>query len=446
VIRQEWVSAALLAALASAAGWSQAPAPEPPKPFLQELFHLPEWLKVEGEYRARFEAEDNRYRPGETGGDQQLAHRTRLRLGITRGLGPLRFLAELEDGRVSLTDSGSTITNIHVRKHGFLQLYGALVTNTLFGRPLHSEVQFGRLSFDLGKRRLVARNIFRNTTTRFDGIRWRLSETDRWELQLLLLQHVLYTAPDLNRGQRNGYFWGAYYQNRQHFWLQHDLYYLHLHETQQQVGPSYRQLKTFGARLYSAPSEGGWVYEIESAWQFGRAAGLKDFGHLQNVEAGHRWSTAWKPQVLFQYTYASGDRNPYDDHNDRFDGLFGSRRFELAPTGIYALISRGNLNAPGYRVVLNPKPTLELTFIHRDFRLAQSRDQWVGVGRRDLTGKSGTHLGQQPEGILRWKATRNLEYSVCYLRFLPGDFVRNTVPGNGSRAMNYFYISQEVHF
>lgn len=446
MIWRDRVCAGLAALLACAIGRAQTPAPELPRPYLQELFRTPQWLELEGEYRMRYETEDNRYRPGETGGDQQLAHRIRLRLGIRRGLGPLRFLAELEDSRVSLADSGSTITNIHVRKHGFLQLYGALVTNTLFGRPLHSEVQFGRLSFDLGKRRLVARNLFRNTTTRFDGIRWRLSAADRWELQWLLLQHVLYAPPDLNRGRRQGYFWGVYYQNSQHSWLRHDLYYLHLYETQKQVGPSYRQLKTFGARLYSAPSEGGWVYEIESAWQFGRSAGLKDFGHLQNVEAGHRWSTAWKPLVLFQYTYASGDRNPYDDRNQRFDGLFGGRRFELAPTGIYNLIPRGNLNAPGYRVVLNPLPTLELTFIHRDFRLAQSRDQWVGVGRRDVTGKSGTHLGQQPEGILRWKATRNLDYSVCYLRLLPGNFVRNTVPSNGRRATNYFYISQEVHF
>ena len=394
----------------------------------------------------RYETEDNRYRPGESGGDQQLAHRTRLRFGIRRGLGPLRFLAEFEDARVSLTDSGSTVNAIHVRKHGFLQLYGKLVTETLFGRRLHSEVQFGRLSFDLGKRRLVARNQFRNTTNRFDGIRWLVSTSERWELQSLLLQPVVYSAPDINRGRRQGYLWGLYYQNRARSWMRHDLYYLHLYETQKAVGPRCRDLKTFGARLYAAPAERGWVYEFETAWQLGRSAGLKHFGHLQNLEAGHKWSSAWKPLVLFQYSYTSGDRDPFDDRSGRFDGLFGSRRFEVAPTGIYALFSRGNLNAPGYRVVVKPAQFLELTFIHRGYWLAQSRDQWVGVGRRDVTGRSGTYLGHQPEGILRWKAARNLEFEMCYLHLWRGAFVRNQAPGSGMRGANYFYIAQELRF
>jgi len=68
------------------------------------------------------------------------------------------------------------------------------------------------------------------------------------------------------------------------------------------------------------------------------------------------------------------------------------------------------------------------------------------VGRRDLTGRSGTHLGHQPEGILRWKASRNLEFEVCYLRLFRGAFVRNQVPGNGMRDTNYFYVSQELWF
>ena len=446
MIWRDWVCAGLAALLACAIGRAQTPAPESPRPYLQELFHTPQWLELGGEYRMRYETEDNRYRVGEVGGDQQLAHRTRLRLGIRRGLGPLRFLAELEDSRVSLTDSGSTANAIHVRKHGFLQLYAKLVTETLFGRHWHSEVQFGRLSFDLGKRRLVARNQFRNTTNRFDGIRWLINASKRWDLQSFVLQPVVYNAPDLNRGRRQGYFWGLYYQNYTRSWMKQDLYYLHLYETQKAVGPRYRDLKTFGARLYTAPAERGWVYEVESAWQFGRSAGLKHFAHLQNVEAGHRWSCAWKPLVLFQYSYTSGDRDPYDDRSGRFDGLFGSRRFEVAPTGIYVLFSRGNLNAPGYRVVLKPARSLELTFIHRDYRLAQSRDQWVGVGRRDLTGRSGTHLGHQPEGVLRWKASRNLEFEVCYLRLFRGTFVRNQVPGNGMRDTNYFYVSQELRF
>jgi hypothetical protein len=439
----------MLAALAVCRG-QPAPSPEDKKEAnsgatLQELVGKSSWLDLGLDYRLRYETQDVRYRAGEEGGDQQLAHRTRFRFGIRKVLDPLRFFFEFEDARVNLADSGSTVNNTHVRKLGVLQLHVKLVSESLFGRGLKSELQFGRVTMDLGRRRLVARNVFRNTTSRFDGVRWIVGAPDRWELQSFLVRPLLYSAPDLSQCQRHGYFWGAYFQRQAPARLKQDFYYLHLYENRDASRQPKRDLKTFGARLYANPANGGWQYEYESAWQFGRCGGLKAFGHLQNVEAGHRWSSAWQPLVLFQYTYSSGDRDPLDDRLGRFDPLFGARRFDLAPTGTYALFTRSNLNSPAWRVSVRPAKPVELFFVHRIGWLAQSRDEWRGTSQRDRTGASGSHLGHHFESFLRWKLIGNSDFEVGYARFAPGTFVERQAAAGG-RGSNYFWVMNEFQF
>lgn len=445
------ITAALLIVLACR-GAETAPAEDKSAPgrsadaSLNDLFSLPSWLNAGVEYRLRYETLDNRYRAGEQGSDQQLAHRTHLRLELRRVLDPLRFVVEFEDSRAQLTDSGSYVNATHVRELSVLQLHAKLVSESLFGRGLHSELQFGRLTMDLGHRRLVARNVFRNTINRFDGLRWAVGAPNKWDLQTFLVRPVTYGSPNLNHGRRLGYFWGLYYQNRTHARLKYDLYYLHLYDDPTMVKGSLSDLKTFGARLYRTPENGGWSYEYETALQFGHVGQLEDLAHLQNVEAGYRWSRLWKPAVLFQYTYASGDSDPADNRYGGFLTLFGARRFELAPTGIYALFARSNLSSPGYRFLLHPLKPLELTFIHRVFRLAQSRDDWRGTGRKDATGQSGSRIGNHLEAVARWKFNRNFAVEAGYAHFFPGAFVQSTVSGNGTRGANYFYVMDELRF
>jgi len=408
-----------------------------------QLLPAPSWLELGAEYRMRYETQDGRYRVGETGGDQQLAHRTRLRLGIRNVLDPVRFLVEFEDARVNLTDSGSTVTAIHVREHSVLQAQVKLVSTSLFGRKLASDLSFGRLTMDLGKRRLVGRNIFRNTTSRFDGVRWSLAAPKAWTLQTFVMQPVNYAAPDLNRGRRQGYFAGAYFQDQRRPGVRRDLYYLHLWESEKAAGARRRNLATFGGRWHANP-EAGWVYELESAWQVGKSRAQDHFAHLQVAEFGRRWNSRWQPLLLFQYLYASGDRDPNDTRNGAFDGLFGPRTFEIGPTGILALFNRSNLNAPGGRLVITPQRNVEVSFIPRAYWLAQSRDEWRGTGRRDRTGASGTHIGQYWQGTVRWKALAHWEFEACWIRFQTGEFVQRQVPGPAARGSNYFYLMSEL--
>ena len=55
-----------------------------------------------------------------------------------------------------------------------------------------------------------------------------------------------------------------------------------------------------------------------------------------------------------QYTYSSGSRTPGGSQDGNFDILFGARRFDLNPTGIWGAFARSNISTPGWRLILTP--------------------------------------------------------------------------------------------
>ena len=69
---------------------------------------------------------------------------------------------------------------------------------------------------------------------------------------------------------------------------------------------------------------------------------------------------------------------------------------------MYGIFDRSNVSTPGIRVTGNLSSTVDLMFSYRHLWLAEARDTWGRTGRRDVTGESGSYLGQQLEGRLRW--------------------------------------------
>lgn len=71
------------------------------------------------------------------------------------------------------------------------------------------------------------------------------------------------------------------------------------------------------------------------------------------------------PRPCARSSSPSGDGDPNDGRTERFDTLFGARRFEFGPTGIYGLLARSNVNSPGVKLDLRPKPGLALMLAYR---------------------------------------------------------------------------------
>jgi hypothetical protein len=143
--------------------------------------------------------------------------------------------------------------------------------------------------------------------------------------------------------------------------------------------------------------------------------------------------------VKIQYDYASGDRLPDDDKSGTFDLLFGARRFEFGPTGIYGWIYRSNVNTPGCRLELRPTPRLALLSAFRWAWLAQPRGPWVGTTLRDARGESGSYIGSQAEFRLRYNLGHVVP-EIGYARFFKGSFVEHVPNSPGAEDSNYFYI------
>ncbi len=390
----------------SHAGFSQEPAAgqsemKAPAAAAQRDLRVGDWLDLSFAERLRYETVDHRFKLGEDPSDQQLAQRTRVGIGVKKIIDPLRFQFEFEDSRVHLNDSRSTVNLTMRNEHDILQLYVGLAFNQQAHARHPFEIRVGRQSFDLGNRRLFARNRYRNTTNRWDGVRWSIATPKKWTLDTFFFLPVLLRMKEMDRRLKGAYFWGAYYTALWKSGISSELYYFGLREDPNLVLSLKRRHSTIGGRISRNGGPGAYAFEAESAWQFGKVAQLDHFAHFQHLQLGYTFKLPWQPSITGQYDYASGDRDPYDNKSGNFDTLFGARRWEYGPTGIYNWMYRSNINTPALYFGLKPGRKLELIPSVRWLWLAQARAPWVGTQLRDLEGLSGTYVGSSMELRLR---------------------------------------------
>ena len=415
-----------------------------------------EWSGVQ---RARYETIDEQFGGGLSGADQVLALQTSLVFDLE--LDKVQLYGELMDSRGLLNDERSSIGTSLVNTLEPIQAYAAWQLPG-FGGAGSSTLRAGRLTLDIGKRRLISRNRFRNTLSTFTGLDWQWQGAAGQNARAVYLipMRILPNAFDelldddfeLDRGQRDTAVWGGYYQFPQG----------HNRDTVEVYGFNYRStdpsaeasayfddLWSIGARVFRAPERGHWHYEVEAVSQTGTSGGTvagvarRDLDHraqLLHVELGYLFDAAWAPNLLFLFDDASGDDDPLDARNERFNTLFGDRRFELTTTGIYGPFNRSNLWGPGLRLTVAPTPRLQAMVHYRSFHLAAERDTWVGVGARDPSARAGDSLGRQLEGSVTWNAIADrlaLEAGIERLWF--GRFARQTgVAVNGDPTYLYF--------
>jgi hypothetical protein len=155
---------------------------------------------------------------------------------------------------------------------------------------------------------------------------------------------------------------------------------------------------------------------------------LQHDARFAHFEIGYTFDRAWSPTITLQYDRASGDENPFDDRNERFNTLFGDRRFDFGPTGIFGPFQRSNLETPGVRVAVSPSSRWQGMLSLRSLRLASSTDEWVGTDLRDASGAAGSSLGTQLEASATWAAIPGrLSLDVGFAALELGRFARQTL-------------------
>ena len=433
---------------------------------LSEAVGAPEWFEIGGTLDARYESLDRRLKAGQSGENHGVF--TRALLAMTLKDTYLDFTAEVMDARaLGAPDDAPTSTG-QVNTAELLQGYIAARFTDALAPGDRLRVQFGRHTMDVGSRRLVARNVFRNTINAFTGF------NAQWESANGAKARAFYALP-IQRLPGNGdaaalqdgdiqfdeertsvRFWGLVGETpRGPLGSSLQGYLLGLDESDATgLATSNRDLNTVGARLVKAPSPESMHWELESAFQFGesRSSGssTQDLDHeafLHHVTLGYMWPGATKLRLEGVFDYASGDKDPTDGDNERFDSLFGIPRQDFGPTGLFREIARANVLSPGARVWMRPADRWAVMALYRRNYLASDRDAWTTTGIQDPTGTSGDHIGDLSEIRVRYdlvpKSSR-LEFGVAY--HSAGGFAKRASTGNSGRDALFGYIQTTFWF
>lgn len=409
--------------------------------------------------RARVEMIENQARAGFERNDTLVTFRTII--AAEYGPGPVRIGGELYDSRAYSISPRSPVSTSEVNA---LELVQAYVRADL-GGALGTQVQAGRFTLDLGSRRIVANDDYRNTTNGYTGVRVDLAPSKHFSATLFYaLPQVRLPSGgaalranrvEIDRESFNLRFWGATVRRRQAIGpFDVDAAWFRLDERDRPDLPTRdRHLTTLSARLIKAPAAGQWDAEGELFHQGGSinadataaAARLPVSAWSAHGEIGYSFAAAWKPRLSFEYEYASGDDR--GGRFTRFDPVFGSRRADYAPSGIYSTLARSNISSPAIRLEAVPHKRLETMISYREMWLASGQDAFSSSGVRDASGASGRYAGRQIEGRVRWWAiAKRLQLEASGALLDKGRFLKrapNAQPGGDTR---YLSLNASVFF
>ena len=428
-----------------------------------EAFKDITWLDIGFEFRTRYEMRHNDIRRVEGGVDNPFFLRSRAYLGIREILDPFRGAVEFQDSRVY--NNKYPTTDQEYNPYDLIQAYGELYFKNALGeddrkqnRPLRFRV--GRMAYETLDRRFIARNEWRNTTNTFEGFRLNLGrEANDWEIDLWGYQPVKRLQTEFDRRNDHLWFFGAIGHWRK--WsdiITLQPYYMGQLQTPDPYGhTATNQL----AREIHMPSLRGygkianWLdYDINFSYQFGTNGTQRQDAYGYTTEIGKNFDYPWKPRVSAFYGYATGDRNPNDNVNNRFDRFFGFAR----PWSADHYVIYENIKAPKIRFDLQPTQKLGLEVGYSWFWLASSTDRLfdsfdgnISVVKdpgfnRDKTGRSGDYVGSAVELRLRYQLTSRINTVIGYTHFTAGDFVKNRIAAQpdhiAQRSGNtdFFYV------
>lgn len=441
-------------------------AAENSKPWrLEDAIAAPDWFNIGGTYRLRYETLDHPFRAGATGSDEILVWRLLVNARVTLD----RYYAniELEDSRQELADSGSALGTDSVNTLEPLQALVGMRFDNVLTDGGRLDVSAGRMTIDVGSRRLVARNSYRNTINSYSGVHalWKGSgglEGRAFYVRPLQrkpadLPSLLDNDAELDSESSDVSLWGLVGARPLAGNVLGEAYFFGL-RTRDHAGISAadRDIYTPGFRIYKNPATQSWDFESEAVYQFGTsrlstaATDTRDLQHRAaffHGEVGYTLNARMSPRLELSYDYASGDDDPNDNENNRFDTLYGARRFDFGPTGIYGPIARSNVSTPGLRVEVKPQKKLTSMVGYRAVWLASARDQLTAARLQDRTGNSGDFVGHQIEVQVQytvWPGNLALDLGVAHL--FQGRFLEEAPNAPSEGDTTYFYASATATF
>lgn len=438
---------------------------------LEDVLKTPDWLKLEGETRVRYESLEGQFRANRSGSDQLLLFRSLLL--VEADTGPVSFGFELQDSRTYLGDEGTPLGSSIANPLDFLQLYSWIDDLPgLLGPGSSSTIKIGRQTVSIGSKRQIERVDFANVIKSYTGVNFR-SENNRGD-EL----HAIYVVPtarfpnsrpaiddnelsgDEEQWERRIY--GLHYRRADilpnlapDLWGEVFVYGLDERDTETFQTPD-RSYVAPGFRLYRRPKVGRWDIDLEGAKRHGTRYATSDPTDTQSLdvdasmlhaEFGYTFDMPWQPRLAFEYYWASGDDDPNDLKFDQHERLFGARRSDLNNTSIHGPLTPANLNAPGFRIEVKPNNRWDGRFYYHAAHLASETDSWVIARRRDPTGQSGDFIGHVLDARARyWVVPDRLRFELGASGLIYGDFAKNVPNGPDGDGTAFGYAQLTLSF
>jgi len=419
------------------------------------------WLDIGLDYRIRYESRDNDFRRPRDTKDEPILLRTRGYVAVKDILDPLRFTLEVEDARRNHSQFTREFDTRDVNYAEPIQAYAELFfKETPLGkddlgnnRPI--SVKAGRQAFEYLDRRLLARNEWRNTTNNFQGVRATIGQQKNdWQVDAFAFNPVQRFTDQLDQRDDAQRLFGVIGDWRRwsevvtiqpyYVLLKQDGDKVKFNQNGQEVrvpgrfnAAIDREIHTAGVRAYGVVGKTGWDYDLNYTKQWGyqdqvnRNTGvfqqeLDHDAYAYNLEAGYSFYDSWKQRLSASYGFASGDKNPNDGKNQRFERLFGFAR----PWSNNDYFQMENIVAPKVRWEFEPIvsfiPGLKVDTGYSWYRLDSETDRWNGAGLRDQTGNSGKDVGEEVDVRVRFPINQYSSVNLGYAYFWGGDFTKNT--------------------
>jgi hypothetical protein len=372
--------------------------------------------------------------------------------------GAIRVGGELYDSRAYLSEARSGVSTNEVNAFEVVQAYVAANFKDALGANTLAAVQAGRFTMNLGSRRFVAADDYRNTTNGYTGVRIDLKRNGGANGTVFYtlpqrrlpddLPSILDNDIEMDEEGSSLALWGgiATIPKAIGSVALEGAFYALDEADQNDLPTRNRQLNTVSARLFQDPAAGQWDFELEAAYQTGTirasaaasAAALDVDAYFYHLEAGYQAADAWKTHVALEYDQVSGEDSAAE--YGRFDTLFGMRRADFAPSGIYAAVGRANIRAAGVRVEVTPNAKLDALASYKALWLDSPTDSFSTTGVRDATGRSGDFAGHQLDLRARyWLVPKLLRFEADVVLLLKGEFLEDAP--NAPRTGDTHYVS-----
>jgi len=369
----------------------------------------------------------------------------------------LTVAAELIDSHAFDPPARTAISTNEVNTLEPLQAWIAYDVGDPGNNRWSGRITAGRMTLDLGSRRLIARDDYRNTLTSFTGVRVDVAAPDD------IVGSFVYVLPTLrlpddaagiraNRVEfdREGFetrLWGGrVFRPATIGRIGVEAAFFRFEERDRLGRPTRdRHLSNVEIRAIAPAAPGKVDLELDIIRQTGSIApSLAPTIDRQPVEAwyghgrvGYGWASPWNPRVALEADYATGNRTG-DGHYGRFDSLYGQRRADYSPAGLYNAVNRSNLVLIGPRIDVSPSHRVDAFASVKKAWLDSARDGFATTGVVDPSGRSGRDAGWQVDGRLRyWAVPKRLQFSVDGTWLAKGRFLR-TAPNRSSAADTLF--------